>query len=879
MEKIMEFKTQAHIVPHMDTGAFFVLEGTVNIYHSKISEDDKAFGSRTFLFQMLEGELFLPLTPYVRSDGETAGLLAIPENDVRINKATLKLSNAMRPFIEEFVEKTGRRLGYSREKIESICEGLDEPGIDAYLNDTMHQIDDFIMEELKKAEAANRRRYAGESEFFNTAMDTLQSVIPGEEPSEPVSYGGLEHPLVRVCAVVARENKIELTIPAAIRNGDFSGDIIKNIALASNFRTREVILTENWHKQDGGNFVAKHTKGGEPVALLRKSTKSYILYNPQIKERINVTDEIAEIIDPKAVMFYRSLPARSLSGKDIIRFVFKGTGSSDWIWIFILGLCGGLLGMLSPIISGAIFETVIPAGDRTMLVQIGFLMAAMAMTQFAFGLTRAFAVQRISGVTERDLQSAVWDRLLSLPISFFNKISAGELTMRAMLVSQIREVLSGVVVNTIITSIFSVFYIIVMFMRSPRLAWIGLAIWVVILVVSFVFGYMQLKYERRLLKVNNKLSGKMFGWLSGLSKIKMAGAEKRTFYNWASIFKRSREITFRNETIGIWSNVWGTSVGVLASIIIYAAMFGLRDAELTIGAFIAFNAALGSLLQASTDLSGAILTVNVVGPLYEESKVIFETVPESDRMKTEAPHLTGDIELSRVSFKYIKDGPQVIRDISLRIRSGEHVAIVGPSGGGKSTLLRLLLAFELPDSGEIFYDGHNLDQLDIRSVRRQLGVVLQSGQLFSGSIYENIAGANPLVTHNDVMRAIEQAGMEDDLKRMPMGLHTVVSEGSDTISGGQRQRLLIARALVGSPKILFFDEATSALDNKTQKIVLDTVNSLKITRITVAHRLSTIEECDRIIVIEGGVITEEGTFKKLMEKGGTFAEMAKRQMA
>jgi len=569
----------------------------------------------------------------------------------------------------------------------------------------------------------------------------------------------------------------------------------------------------------------------------------------------------------------------SLTGRDVFNFVLKGTGKADWIWVFIMGLCGGLLGMLSPEITGRVFDTVIPAGDRTMIVQIGFLMGAVALTTFVFEITRAFATQRLSGAAERDLQSAVWDRLLSLPVGFFKQYTAGELNEKAMSISQIQQVLSGTVVNTIITSIFSVFYLIVMFTKSVRLSWIGIAVAFVTLLVTVGMGWVQLRYEGKQLQIDNKISGRMFGWLSGLAKIKMSGAEKRTFYKWASMYKESRAITFRKESIGNWTNVWNSSVVLLSSIIIYAAMFRLTDAKIATGAFIAFNAALGNLLSNAVQLSGAIMSANVIGPLYKEAKPIFEAVPEYDEQKMEAPPLTGDIELSRVSFSYIKDGPQVIKDVSMRIRSGEHVALVGPSGSGKSTLFRILLAFEKPDSGEIYFDGMGLDQLDIRSVRRQLGVVLQSGMLLAGSIFENIAGSNPNITQDDAMRAIRQAGMEEDLKQMPMGLHTMISEGAGTLSGGQRQRLMIARALAGNPRILFFDEATSALDNKTQKIVSDSVNALKTTRITIAHRLSTIRGCDRIIVLEHGVITEQGSYDELMKLNGTFAAMARRQLA
>ena len=861
-----------------DSGAFFVLDGIINIYHCKIDAEGKPFGPRTFLFQMLEGELIFAVEPYDPDDGIRVGMLAVPAHDSEINLAEISLSKAMRPFIEEWIEKCYRRLGYTRERIESVYQELDKTGLGGFNSCLMPLFNEQVREETRQIEITNRRRKAGENAYLQTAINNLRSVLPGaKKHSAELNLEG--DPLIAACAAVAQANGIEITIPRTIQEGRASGDIVENIALASHFRTREVMLSGNWYHQAGGSLLATLEGSNEPVALLQKYPRRYIMHNPATGERVRITKENAVELAPKAVMFYRSLPMHRLTGKDIIRFVLKGTGKIDWLWVFIMGLCGGLLGMLTPIIIGIVFDTVIPDGNRSMLVQIGFLMGAMALTSFSFEITRSFSMHRISGIAERDLQPAVWDRMLSLPAMFFKQYSAGELTERAMGVSRILQKLSGTVTNTIITSIFSVFYIIVMFTKSVRLTWFGLGIAIVVLAVSLVLGWIQIKHEGREIAVNNKTYGRMFGWLSGLAKIKMSGSEKRTFYNWSQMYQESREITFRKESIGNWSNVFNSVAILLSSMVIYAVMFNLKDAMIGAGAFIAFNAALGSLLQGCVRLSQAVISANTVIPLYKAIQPVFQALPEYDDLKSEAPPLTGDIELSRINFSYDKDGPQIIKDVSLHIRNGEHVALVGPSGSGKSTLFRILLAFEQPDSGEIYFDKISLSQMDIRSVRRQLGVVLQSGMLLAGSIFENIAGMNPNITQKDALSVIQQVGMEEDLEQMPMGLHTVISEGASTISGGQRQRLLIARALAGNPKILFFDEATSALDNKTQKIVSDSINQLKATRITIAHRLSTVQECDRIIVLENGRITEEGTYAELMKVNGTFAAMARRQMA
>lgn len=861
-----------------DSGAFFVLDGTINIYHSIIGADGKPSGSRTFLFKMLEGELLFSIEPHKREDGVRAGLLAVPACDIELNRAQTSLSGNMRSFMEEWIEKCCWRLGYSRERIEDIYLKLDLIGIDGFNNSIMRLIDEHIEEEAWQVKSANRRRYAGENAYMQAAINNLRSVVPGT-PKQGSAIKVDDNPLIAACAAVAKESGMDITIPAEVREREAFTDIVGDIALASRFRTREVILSGDWYLQEGGNLLAKLEASGEPVALLQKKPDRYVMYNPATGERVKVTKNNAVEIHPKAVMLYRSLPAYSLTGKDILRFVLKGTGKIDWIWVIIMGLCGGLLGMLTPIITGTVFDTIIPDGNRGLLVQIGFLMGAMALTTFAFEITRAFAMHRISGAVERDLQPAVWDRILSLPVGFFKKYTAGELMERAMSISQIQQILSGAVTNTIITSIFSVFYIIVMFTKSARLSWFGLGIALVSQIISLLLGWRQIKYASKQININNKISGRMFGWLSGLAKVKMSGSEKRTFFNWSQMYKESREITFKKGSIGNWSAVCGSVILLLSSMIIYAVMYKQKGGMVAAGAFIAFNSALGSLIQGGVQLSQSIIDANIVVPLYKSAQPIFQAVPEYDDLKSPAPPLTGEIELSRINFSYDKDGPQIINDVSIHIRRGEHVALVGPSGSGKSTLFRILMAFEQPDNGEIYYDRISLDQLDIRSVRRQLGVVLQSSMLMAGSVFENIAGSNPNITQEDAWRAIRQAGMEDDLQQMPMGMHTMISEGASTLSGGQRQRLLIARALVGNPKILFFDEATSALDNKTQKIISDSINQLRATRVTIAHRLSTIQDCDRIIVLESGKVTEEGTYAELMKLNGTFAAMAKRQMA
>ncbi len=864
--------------PAGEGAPLLIKQGMINLYLSEVDKDGQVVGRRSFIAQAKENDVIFPLGRSANGASLFA-LLAVPVREsilVLLEQPEESEMEAAR----RWVRGLGEALSIRKAELDRLCAELTREGLKEFNDAFLSRAATLTRKKEQRLREANRSRYQNEERFMHSGIDTLVQVLT-KRKKEYVSAESqsFRDPLFEACAAVAGYLKMGLNVPYTLKNGLSSANPLGDIASASRFRTREVLLKDKWYRNPSGPLLAYRKGTSLPVALLPVGTKSYECYDPQTRVSTKVDETVADGLEGIAVMFYRNLPMGKLSAKDILRFTLAGTSLTDWLWIIVMGIGGGLLGMLMPEITGKVFDTVIPDGNRSLMVQIGFLMTAVALTTFAFELTRSFAMQRIEGATERDLQSAVWDRLLSLPVGFFKNYTAGELAECAMGVSEIRKILSGSVVNTLISSIFSVFYLIVLFTKGKQLAWIGLLVLVLIIGISLFMGYIQLKHEKKLLDLSNEISGKMFGWLGGLAKIKMAAAERRVFFNWSGMFAGTRMITFRKQNIGAGMEIFHSAAGILMSLALYLAIFRFKDFTIAAGTFIAFHAALEKLLESSLKISQVAVDANVIIPLYGKVKPIFEAQPEYDEQKSDPGRLQGELELSHIKFRYGRDGAPVINDVSLRIKSGEHVALVGPSGSGKSTLFRILLGFEKPESGQIFFDGMSLDQLDIRAVRRQLGVVLQSGQLLTGSIFENIIGSNPSLTQDDVLRAIKQAGMEEDIAEMPMGLHTMVTEGASTLSGGQRQRLLIARALASNPSILFFDEATSALDNNTQKIVSDSINRLDATRVTIAHRLSTIVDCDRIIVLENGVITEEGTYDELMELGGTFAAMARRQIA
>jgi ABC-type bacteriocin/lantibiotic exporter with double-glycine peptidase domain len=366
----------------------------------------------------------------------------------------------------------------------------------------------------------------------------------------------------------------------------------------------------------------------------------------------------------------------------------------------------------------------------------------------------------------------------------------------------------------------------------------------------------------------------VYALINGVTKIKNAGAEKRAFARWSRQYVKAAQYLYRPPMILKLSTAISTAITLLGTIVLY---YGAVSSGVSVADYMAFNSAYAMVSGAFMSLAGIALTAANIRPILKMVQPIFNAEPEVELNRHVVTNLRGGVELNNVSFRYSDTMPNVLDNISLKIRPGQYVAIVGKTGCGKSTLMRILLGFEKPQKGSVYYDGKDISSIDLKSLRQKIGVVMQNGSLFQGDIFSNIIISAPWLTLDDAWEAAEMAGMADDIRQMPMGMNTVISEGQGGISGGQKQRLMIARAVAPKPKVLMFDEATSALDNITQKKVSDSLEQLKCTRIVIAHRLSTIRHCDRIIVLDGGKVVEDGTYEELLALGGTFSELVERQ--
>ena len=685
--------------------------------------------------------------------------------------------------------------------------------------------------------------------------------------------------LMSAARAVGRAQGIEIKPHPDLAKGKHK-DPVSMIARASSIRVRRVILKSDWWNQESGPMLAFRDRDSRPLALLPRTAHGYRVYDPVEGTTQVVSREFAAELNAYAYVFYRPFPPKALSTGELVRFGLQDC-RGDLRIIVLMGIATGLLGMFTPFATGIIFDTVIPGAQRPQLLQLAVILTACAICTAMFTLTRSFAVLRMEGKMDASIQAAVWDRLLSLPVPFFRDYTAGDLAIRGMGINQIRQTLTGSTLTSIMSGVFSTFSFALLFYYSWRLALMATGLTLVAFLVSFGCGYLQVRYQRDMSTVRGRISGSVLQFITGIAKFRVAGTEQRAFASWARDFAQQKGLSIRARKVQNNLTVFNAAFPVVSSLCIFWYTAYLMSqplvVPLTTGEFLAFNAAFTQFLVAALQLSTSIVSVLNIVPLYERAKPIFQTAPEVDVAKTNPGELSGTIDVNHIVFRYRADTPLVLRDLSLHIDAGQFVAFVGASGCGKSTLMRLLLGFEKPESGAVYYDGQDLAGLDAQAVRRQMGVVLQNGKLLSGDIFTNIVGSAPL-TLDDAWEAATMCGLDQDIRNMPMGMHTVISEGGGGLSGGQRQRLLIARAIVGRPRILLFDEATSALDNQTQAIVSASLNTLQATRVVIAHRLSTIIKADRIFVLDKGSVVQAGTYDELIQQEGPFADLAKRQL-
>ncbi len=737
----------------------------------------------------------------------------------------------------------------------------------------------LLDEEARRSEAWSRRVAERES-AFRRGVASIGGLL---DPRLKFQAGAPSAPTDRLAAalrLVAEPLGLEVIEPAGEPAGVYSP--LDEIARASGFGMRQVELREGWWRNDSGPILGFRDDADlAPVALLPDGPNRYRMVDPAGGADVPVTASVAAGLYSKGYMLYRPLPAEARSMWDMLRFGVRGL-RPDMTVILVMGLLSAIMALLVPIASGSLMETVLPRSDYALHIAIIAALAAAAIADTTFDVTQAVAVVRLQGRMDSVVQTSIWWRLLSLRAQFFRRYTSGDLADRANGINVIREAVSGAVIQSVLGGLFSLVSVVVMFAQSWQLGLVGVGLVLVLAAITLLLFRMSLPHIRAAQQMNGQIHALVFQLLTGITKLRVGAAEGRAFARWSEIYAQERGHFYAVARIAIWQKLFTSVYPAIASAILFAVIVWLLDAAqpnsgFSIGSFVAFNGAFGQFLVGVLALVNALNTLLKVVPIWERVRPILDARTEADGVLSSPGVVSGEVRVSNLTFRYNADGPPTIDNLSMRIASGEYVAFVGASGSGKSTLLRLLLGFEDPESGAIYLDGNDLATLDMRAVRRQIGTVLQNGKLQPGSIFENIVGTAPL-RMNDAWEAARLAGLAADIEAMPMGMQTVLSEGAQALSGGQRQRLLIARALVRKPRLLIFDEATSALDNRTQAEVKETLDRLSVTRIVVAHRLSTISDVHKVFVFDAGRLVESGNPKELLKTDGTFAALARRQM-
>lgn len=651
-------------------------------------------------------------------------------------------------------------------------------------------------------------------------------------------------------------------------------EVLEYLLRPSGFMRRNVNLEKGWYHDAVGAMLGTRSDDGSVVALIPSGLNGYRFYDRKTGKTVRVNRRNQNLILKEAIAFYKPFPLEKMTIKSLLKYIIQQISAADLILVLAAMVAVTGIGMLTPWLNNLLFSDVIASGSVKVLLGVAMFMMSAAVSVLLFTSVRTLLIARIGTKLNLSVEAATMMRVLSLPASFFKDYSAGELSNRAGYINGLCSQMAEMILTTGLASILSLAYISQIFIYAPALVLPAIIITLSTLAVTFIQVIVQMKITRQKMLKISKENGMSYQLISGIQKIKLAGAEQRAFAKWGKLYAEGAKLEYDPPMFLKIGTVITLGISLIGTLIMYISAI---KSNVSVAEYYAFNSAYGMVSSAFSALTGIAVGLAQIKPILEMAKPIMEAVPEVSEDKQVVTRLSGTIELNNVTFRYTDDMPPVLDDLSLKIRPGQYVAIVGKTGCGKSTLMRIMLGFETPQKGAVYYDGRDIKKLDLKSLRRKIGAVMQNGKMFTGDIFSNITISAPWLTLDDAWEAAEIAGLDEDINAMPMGMHTMISEGQGGISGGQRQRLLIARAVAPKPRILMFDEATSALDNITQKQVSEALDRMKCTRIVIAHRLSTIRQCDRIIVLDKGKIVEDGSYDELIAKDGFFAELVARQ--
>ena len=718
-----------------------------------------------------------------------------------------------------------------------------------------------------------RERTRRDAEEFSDAMEEISSIITRIRPESGAIYREeeQEESITDALHQILRYYRVKpAVLPHDVKSLE---DQLEHLCRPHGIMRRTVTLEKGWYRDSMGAMLG-FRKDGKAVALLPGRFYGYLCYDSADGTPIRLSKKTEDDLIEDAICFYKPFPMKKLGLRDLVRYMIESVPMSSYLMVLAIMALTTLVGMISPRITYSIYNEVIPSQSMRLFWAILVFSLFSQMGLLLINMVKSLVNEKIGTQMRVTVQAATMARVMSLPPEFFKKYSSGELTSKIQQFQILTNSMYSSFITTGLTSVFSLVYISQIFTYAPALVVPALCVTLLTFTHSILDTVLRVRHSRLAMEAAAKKNGLTYGLISGIQKIRLSGSETRAFTRWARAYAEEIRHTYGVPTVQLLRYTISMGISLVGTIVMY--YFAMRS-KVSLADYYAFTTAYAMVTAAFTALSDIGQQAANINPTLEQIKPILDAVPEVSKDKKIITNVSGSIELNNVSFRYSDNMPWVLKDLSLKIHPGEYVAVVGKSGCGKSTLLRLLMGFETTQMGAVYFDGRDISTLDLRSLRKKIGVVMQNGKLFQGDIFSNITISAPWLSLDEAWEAAEIADIADDIRRMPMGMHTVITEGGGGISGGQKQRLMIARAVAGKPKILMFDEATSALDNITQKKVAEALDNLKCTRIVIAHRLSTIRHCDRIIYLEHGQILEDGTYDELIAKGGKFAELVERQ--
>ncbi len=712
-----------------------------------------------------------------------------------------------------------------------------------------------------------------------TANEALDALASGKASRETPATE-----LLTALRTIGAHEQIHFRTPAG-SPPQTDSTALADILRASDVRARAVRLPddEEWWRGDNGAMLGYLGDSRIPVALIpSRASGRYRILNPRSGRTVRVTRKLAAALDPRAVTFYAPLPPRPAAAGDVLRMI--GAGARPHLLKYAaLGVMIALIAYAPALLLGLVVSHIAPTGDRDTLRAAIAGLLALSFIGGLMQLMQSLALIRIEGRGATRITGAFWIRILGLPSRILRGYMAGDLAARALSFQQLRDVISGAVANAITSLLFMLPAACLLLVFEPALTVALLAVGVIVLLALVLLGAVQLRWRKRALETAQELYGKLYEFVSAVGRVQKARAMGAVFAAWAEPYRLQKSAEHRANQVDALMRAVNGSAPLLASAALLA-VFAFRAAPAaSIGDFLVVYLAGTVFFSALTRLGAAVSALTEVLSTYRQAVPLLGQAPEfpaERRMpRVTANRVGGNVRLDHATFRYDLNGPVILDDVSIRCRPGEFVAIVGESGSGKSTVFRLLLGLEKPESGTVYYDGSDLSGFDLEDFRKQIGVVTQDASLMSGTILENIVGVDSSLTEDDAWAAAEQASVAGDIRNMPMGMNTAVGEDVALLSGGQRQRILIAAALVRKPRLLLLDEATNSLDNTAQAAVVASIDRALASRIVIAHRLTTIRDADRIYVMSAGKVAQQGSFDELATVPGKFRDLVARQTA